>query len=166
MHRTHKRQEGARNDGPREATEERTVRSALPGVSDEANRQLTSQLRAVIGTDRVRVPQSRAHIERTRPRRGSAWVNDERFLIHVVLPVAAVVTAIAALSTGTVWALCAGVFVLFVAVYNVVSFVFRLMAQSDEMSPTTTALLEEEGVQDPERLFSDLVNEFTEEGKP
>jgi hypothetical protein len=43
------------------ALEEREVRAADPELSAETNARLTAELRAVVGTDKVRVPKSRPH---------------------------------------------------------------------------------------------------------
>ncbi len=143
--------------------EERIVEAKLQGVSADANEQLTTELRQVIGKDRVQVPQDRPHVERMAARRGSAFLGDGRFIFHMTIPAAAVIGAIVALTGGSWCVLPVAFVVLLLATYNVVGFTNRLTSLADELAPTTNALLEAEGVGDPERLFSDLVTEFTEE---
>jgi hypothetical protein len=146
--------------------EDRSVEVALVGASDEVNLTLTAELREAIGKDRVRVERGRPHVERSKPRRGPAWINDDRFLFRTVLPIAAVVGIVVALTSGALWVLPIAFAVLLGATYYFMSFVFRLLGERGQLSPTTVALLEEEGYRDPERLFSDLVDEFTEDAEP
>jgi hypothetical protein len=145
--------------------EERLVEVRMQGLSDDANQRLTSELREVIGKQRVRVPRVRAHAELETPRRGIALLGDGRFLFRITLPVGCVVAAIVALTIGTWWILVIAVVVLLVATYDVTAYIYRLFDLRDELAPETNALLEEEGVRDPEVLFSDLVAEFTEDDR-
>jgi hypothetical protein len=75
------------------------------------------------------------------------------------------VGAVIALSTGSWWALVVAVGVHAVGTMVVASGAIQLTTQIEHASPQTTARLEEEGVADPDRVLSDLVEEYTGEAE-
>jgi len=161
------------DDRPNRATarsgelEERAVNVSEPGLSDEANDLLTREVREVIGRDHVLVPRDRPHASQTEPPRGSRLLtalHDNRLIVAMFGAAALVIGAVLALLIGAWWVLPLGAVILLLATYGVLSVIYSVESESEEPSATTVALLEEEGVRDPERLFSDLVEEFTEDG--
>jgi hypothetical protein len=64
---------------------------------------------------------------------------------------------------GQWWILPVAFVVLGVVTAAVVATVLRMTSNQERPSATTVAALEEEGVGDPERHFSELVKEFTPE---
>ena len=85
------------------------------------------------------------------------------FLVVQVAPGGAVGGAILALITNDWWVLPAVVAVLGLGTWAVVAVVLAMTANSERPSPATVAALDDEGVHDPEGLFSDLVAEYTED---
>jgi Flp pilus assembly protein TadB len=145
-------------------TEEREVRSDNPDLSPEANRLLTEELREALGTERVRVPtgSSRplADGARTRsPLVGTLIAN--RPLIVVTLLAALVVGAAVSLATGSWWAVVAVVGAHAIGTLVVATAAIQLTTQTEHASPEVAARLEEEGVADPDRVLSDLVEGYS-----
>ena len=148
-------------DQPRR--DHRTVRSADPSLSDDANRRLTEELREIVGADAVDVPGDRTDPAHVRHGGRGAAVTEliaNRFEYGAVALVLVVVLAIVGLATGSVIALIAALAVLLVAVALAVRLVLGLTDDREHPSPELAALLGEEGVGDPDRLLTDLVDEF------
>ncbi|HEY4099002.1 MAG TPA: hypothetical protein VGM33_25980 [Baekduia sp.] len=144
----------------------RPVRSDDPSLSDEANRMLTDEARAIIGRDEVDVPASRADPAHRRHARHSGFVADliaERVGYVITALAAIVVLAVIALVTGSAIVLIAAIVVLVVATLAVVIEIMRLAGETEHLSPEASEELEAEGVGDPDRVLTDLVKEFTEE---
>ncbi len=148
----------------RHDTERRFVRSADPNLSAEANAALTNELQEALGADRVSMPRD-APDPATAARSGEstvvATVASLRPLFIVTFCAALTVGAVVALATGSWWAvvLAAGVHALGTMV--VASGAIQLTTQIEHASPETTARLEQEGVADPDRVLSDLVEEYS-----
>jgi hypothetical protein len=144
-------------------TEEREVRSDNPDLSPEANRLLTEELREAVGAESVRVPtgspQPRADSERTRSP-VVATLTANRPLIVVTLLAALVVGAAVSLATGSWWAVVAVVGAHAVGTLVVATAAIQLTTQTEHASPDVAARLEEEGVADPDRVLSDLVEAY------
>ena len=148
--------------------EVRTVRVDEPQLSERANRLLTEEAREVLGTREVRVPADRpspshgGDAPRRRPRL-LPWQPKEMIvgLVGAALVVVAVIAGFAA--GGSWWLLPVAFLVLLGMAYFVAAMGFQMMSRAERPSPTTVAILEEEGVRDPEELFSDIVAEFTED---
>ena len=143
--------------------ESRAVRSADPTLSPAANQALTDELRLVVGHDTAEVPEDRADP-------ATAAHGRHRQLVTEIAgaPLGAVFTALTAVCVGAVVALTTGstlVLVLALAVLGLATLlavraVGYLTAESEHPSPETAALLEREGVADPDRLLGQLVDEF------
>jgi hypothetical protein len=88
-----------------------------------------------------------------------------RALFIVTLLAAVTLGAVIVLSTGSWWALVVAVGVHAVGTMVVASGAIQLTTQIEHASPQTTARLEEEGVADPDRVLSDLVEEYTGEAE-
>jgi hypothetical protein len=147
----------------REATERRAVRSEDPSLSPEANRLLTEELREAVGRDEVEVPAGTPR--RTSERRGRrstvvATVASHRQLFVVMLLAALVVGAIVAFATGAWWAVVAALGLHALGTMLTATAAVQLTTQVEHVAPGTAARLEEEGVADPDRVLTDLVEDF------
>lgn len=146
--------------------EERRVRVSDPELSPEANRRLTAEVRDVIGTDRVHVPRSRPHPSRGERPPGSrllAELTTHRMVLTEGIAGGIVGGLIIALITNLWWVLPIAVAVLWVATAAVLAVVLHMTSIREHPSPTAAAMMEEEGVRDPERHFAAIVEEFTED---
>ena len=147
-------------------TEVREVRAEDPELSPDTNQRLTSELREVVGSDRVEVPADRSRATRGEhpEQRGPAarfdlnWFQVVR-LSAIVLTFAAII----ALITNDWWvlALAAGVHAL--GTMTVGLTVIRVTTTSERPSPTVAAAMSEEGVRNPDEHFSRMVEEFRPE---
>lgn len=142
----------------------RDVRVQEPGLTRQTNEDLTDEVRDVVGRDHVRVPAGRP-----RPSRGEAsgfsaerTAPSDSFVFVQIGAAAVVVGAIIALASGQWWLLPVAALVLFLITYGVVQTIMRMTSRPERPSPTTAAAMREEGVRDPERHFSAIVDEFTE----
>lgn len=155
----------ARQDAGGQELEEREVKVADPGLDQTANQRLTEELQDVLGTDRVQVPKDQPHPSRGEqpPRRG-LWSEIISRRLTVVMMLAAFLTigAIVSLATGSWWLLLVALGVHALGTVVVTSVVLRMTTISEHASPTTSAMLAEEGIGDPDEHFSQLVDEFTE----
>jgi hypothetical protein len=155
------------NDRDREREPEvREVRVAEPQLSDQTNDHLTDEVRDVVGTDRVVVPPGRPRVSRGERAQASggrlAAALPNNFIIVMVGASFVVIAAIIALLIGDWWVLPSAVVVLGAVTAAIVATVFRMTNVRERPSPSMVAALEEEGVRDPERHFSELVAEYTE----
>lgn len=151
----------------RHDTEIRDVQVADPSLSDAANRRLTEQVQEVVGTDKVRVPADRPHPSHgERPANAgiiAATWSTNKFLILVVTMMFIVIGAVVSATSGNWWFMAAAVIVDALGVALVAGLVFRMTSIRERPDPNTVAMLEEEGVRDPEEHFSNVVAEFTPE---
>jgi hypothetical protein len=143
----------------------REVRVVEPELSRETNDRLTAEVREVVGDDHVTVP-----VDRPRPSQGeasqpghrlTAELKPNRFIMAMIGGSFVVVAAIVTLAIGQWWILVGAVVVLGVVTAGVVATVLRMTSNPERPSAVTVAALEEDGVGDPERHFSELVAEFT-----
>jgi hypothetical protein len=152
----------------RQQTERRFVRSDDPNLSAEANAALTEELQQAVGAEYVSMPADApdpATAERSDNSAAKATVFSMRPLFIVTLLAAVTLGAVIALSTGSWWALVVAVGVHALGTMVVASGAIQLTTQIEHASPQTTARLEEEGVADPDRVLSDLVEEYTGEAE-
>ena len=122
----------------------------------------------MFGTDAVWVTGDRpeaAHGPGTTSSRWRELFVEQRFLIAVVFAMLVVVGAIASLTTGNWWFLPLAVGVHAVGTVLVTGMTFSLLSDRERPSPTAVAMLEEEGIHDPERYFSALVAELSPDGE-
>jgi hypothetical protein len=146
---------------------ERDVRVDDPELSPEANEVLTRELQEAVGEDRVTVPAERADElgrlgQRTRPT-FAAVLGANRVLIAITFAVLVIVGAIVGLASGSWWAVVAAAAVHALGTLAIISMTLRLSTEVEHMAPDASARLEEEGVPDPDRALSDLVEQFSEE---
>lgn len=143
--------------------ERRFVKSEDPSLSDEANQLLTDELQAAVGASQVEVPVDTVHREREEhatglPERGS--LVNARLVLVVSFAVMVTVGVIASLATGTWLALVAALAVHAVGTLVVAGSALQLTTEVEHVSPDVAARLEEEGVADPDRVLTDLVEEY------
>jgi hypothetical protein len=144
-------------------TERRFVRSEDPELTPEANRLLTGELREVVGRDEVEVPRDTPHrAEEAHATRSPivATLVSNRPLIIVTLLAALVVGGIISLATGWYVAVLLAVGLHALATLLVAAGAIQLTTQVEHVAPETAARLEEEGVADPDRVLTQLVEEF------
>jgi hypothetical protein len=144
-------------------TERRFVRSEDPELTPEANRLLTGELREVVGRDEVEVPRETPHRAQEAHATRSpivATLVSNRPLIVVTLLAALVVGGIISLATGWYVAVLLAVGLHALATLVVAAGAIQLTTQVEHVAPETAARLEEEGVADPDRVLSQLVEEF------
>lgn len=142
----------------------------MPHLSESTNAMITTDLREVIGSSEVDVP-----TDRRRPSVGDDVPHHRALPLPVPLPnnfvigqvgaVFVVVGAIWALTVGVHrwWALALAVLILVAMLYFVVAMIMHMVSNPERPSETTVAAMEQEGISDPETLFSDIVFEFTPE---
>jgi hypothetical protein len=147
----------------------RAVRSDDPSLSSEANRELTDELREIVGADTVDVPSGRSDPATARHARHTPFASEliaDRLGYGAAALVLIVVLAIVGLATGSVIALVAAFAVLLIALALALRLVVGLTGEREHPSPELAALLEGEGVGDPDRLLTDLVDEFRTDDGP
>jgi hypothetical protein len=164
--RANREQAGSAGDADQSEPEVREVRGEDPNLSDGTNERLTSELRDVVGTDRVRVPKHRPRATRgEHPQQHGAAAYLEQNRMQLIRTTAIVLTfgAIVALATRDWWVLpiVAGLHAL--GTMAVALSAIRLTTISERPSPQVAAAMSEEGVRNPDEHFSRMVEEFREE---
>jgi hypothetical protein len=159
---------GQQNRRGDEELERREVTVDEPELSPQTNERLTAELREVVGEDHVTVPADRPQPSRgeASPEPGhrlTAELGSNRFIIAMIGGSFVVIAAIVALAVGSWWILVGAFLVLIVVLAAMIATVLRMTSNPERPSATTVAALEEDGVGDPERHFSELVKEFTPE---
>lgn len=142
----------------------RSVESRDPSLSPEANELLTEQLRLVIGTDSVDVPETWPDHRTDRHATHSSFAASAillRFFIAIVALMLAMTALIGIIATTSSWVLTGVATVLFLpAVYIIASMVFRMYEEPEHMDPEVAAVLSAEGMGDPDATFTNLVHDF------
>ncbi|HEU4973733.1 MAG TPA: hypothetical protein VFT50_01490 [Baekduia sp.] len=141
-------------------TERRVVRSEDPSLSPEANRLLTEEARAAIGRDEVEVPAGAPRHSRER-HAGRAPLGDNRPLLYVTLAAAIVVGGIIALVTRQGWVLIAALALHALGTLLVIGGVVQLTTETEHADPEVAARLQQEGVGDPDRALTEIVEDYT-----
>ena len=141
------------------------VRVDQPELSPQTNERLTAEVREVVGDDHVTVS-----TDRSRPSRGeaslqpghrlTAELKPNRFILAMIGASYLVIAAIVALLIDQWWILTGAFLVLAVVTAGIVATTLSMMSNRERPSATTVAALEQDGVGDPERHFSELVAEF------
>lgn len=140
------------------------MRSDDPNLSAEANAALTEELQQAVGAQSVSMPADApdpATAERAGDSASKATAVSLRPVFIVTLLVALTVGAVITLTTGSWWALVGALAVHALGTMVVSSGAIQLTTQTEHASPETTTRLEQEGVADPDRVLSDLVEEYT-----
>ncbi|HEY4278427.1 MAG TPA: hypothetical protein VGM91_09420 [Conexibacter sp.] len=148
------------------STERRVVQSLDPSLSDRANEALTDELRRVCGADVVDVPVGEPSFERERHARRPALlvaIVDNRLWFSFLGAIAIVVGVVAAFVTSSWWWVGIAVAINVIGIGAVVGMIFSLSDEAEHLSPEVVALLEDEGVSDPDEVFRQLLAEFGSE---
>jgi hypothetical protein len=151
------------NDETAQQTERRSVRSEDPSLSDRANELLTHELREAIGADEVVVPKEvpdRSHEPHATHSPFVATLVANRPILIVTFVVALVLGGVVALTTGQYWAVVVAAALHAVGTLAVATGAIALTTNIEHVDPTVAARLEEEGVADPDRVLSGLVEDF------
>jgi hypothetical protein len=146
--------------------EVREVTVEDPTLSADARRRLTEELREIIGAERVCVPPDRPHPSRGEhppPARPVAVLAEHRLFLAITFLAFLTIGAIVSLITGDWWLLAVAAGVHAIGTMTVILLTLRMTMITERPSPTAVALLEEEGIRDPEGYFAELVHEFTED---
>lgn len=142
----------------------RTVECADPSLSTEANRRLTEELRAIVGRDRVDLPDGRPdhHADRhgthSKLIASAIYVRVEIILVGAILAMTALIAV--AMTASSSWLTALATVLLLPAVALIARFVFALFDEHEHLDPETAAMLSAEGVGDPDRMFNELVHDF------
>lgn len=143
--------------------ERRTVRSDDPSLSPHANEVLTEELRRVVGADVVEVPVARSH-EESREHGGHSEpmvaLFDNRLSAVMGAFALLVFGGVLTLITKSWWFLGIAFGLDLIGVVVTAAFVVKMTDETEHLSPEATALLENEGVEDPDAFFNRLVDEF------
>ncbi|MEA2282178.1 MAG: hypothetical protein QOK21_2785 [Solirubrobacteraceae bacterium] len=143
---------------------EREVRAEDPRLSATANQLLTEELQDAIGQDRVTLPADRAEdagrVRAAGHRTLVGQLSVNRMLIGITLAMLIVVGVIVALATDNWWAVVAAVAVHAVGTFLVLSLTLQLSSEVEHVAPSTAAKLADEGVADPDRALSDLIEQY------
>jgi anti-anti-sigma factor len=148
-----------------EAMEDREVRVSDPRLSDSANERLTEELRDVVGTDHVTVPKDRAHLsrgERPAGRRLPAGGTSTNFILIIMALVLLVLGALLTALTGRWWFMAFAFIVDALGAGVMTAMVLQMIGIREHADATTVAMLEEQGIANPDEHFSRLLEEFTE----
>jgi hypothetical protein len=147
----------------RNGTVRREVRSQDPTLSPAANELLTDELRAVVGADTVEVPADTPDGREDHHGGHSTLLGTlaaNRILVAISLTVLVTIGVIFSLATGSWWMLAVACGVHAVGTLLVASFAIHMTTQVEHVDPSTAARLEAEGVDDPDRVLSELTQEF------
>ena len=147
------------------AQQARTVRSADPSLSPEANELLTEELREALGSDRVETSgewdsQQRPHAAIHAGGGVPAALSANRLALGLIGGVLLVTGAIVAVATGSIWALIAALGVHAVVTVVVIAWFLRTTMVVEHMDPAKAAALEQEGVADPDLLLTMLAEDY------
>jgi hypothetical protein len=149
---------------------EREVRAEDPKLSPEANRLLTEELQDAVGTDRVRVPRDQAdqvgRVHGSGEGKLGAQLASNRLLLAVTFVALVIVGVIVSLATHSWWALVAACAVHALGTLLVGTLTLRLSTEVEHVDPSLAARLEDEGVGDPDRALSDLVESYAAAESP
>jgi hypothetical protein len=151
---------------PRHETRQREVRSSDPSLSPETNRRLTAELRDAVGDDAVEVPTGRAdhrdeaHGTHSVP---GAAAGHNRATIMIAALVLLVVGAVVWVTTGSWWVMVVAVVVDLIGVAVLVATTIGMTTSVEHPSAGLAARMEEEGVADPDRLMTELVDDFADD---
>lgn len=139
------------------------MRSEDPSLSPKANELLTHELQKAVGAEEVVVPRDlpdrsdEPHATRS-PLVATLAANMP--ILIVTFLGALVLGGIVALVTGQYWAVVVAAALHAVGTLAVAAGAIALTTQTEHVDPNVAARLEEEGVTDPDRVVSDLIEDF------
>ncbi len=139
------------------------MRSEDPSLSPRANELLTDELQQIVGAEEVVVPEDAPR--RSDERHGThspfvAALVSNRAILIVTFLAALVVGGIVALVTEQYWVVVVALALHAVGTLVVAVGAIGLTTETEHVDPAVAARLEEEGVSDPDRVLSDLVEDF------
>jgi hypothetical protein len=144
-----------------------------PRHDPETDRLLERELREAVGDDAAAQAMERADEVRAThavpgtpaargepPERGTltSWVTSHGPLLAVSFAAFVVIGAILTLATGSWWAFVAALAVHAAGTLIVATTALRLTTETEHVSSELAARLEDEGVQDPDRAFTELAS--------
>lgn len=135
-----------------------------PRLTDEANAALTQEVAAVLELDRRYggpAEDEPWHHTRGKPRTHHQLTTaafSARILIVPVAVLTVVVALVPTMGSSQLMALIPFTAVL-IAVGIVIALILSMTRELEHVSPETAALLESQGILDPDRLFGDLLDE-------
>ena len=150
-------------DQTSQQSERRAVASEDPSLSPRANELLTHELREAIGTDEVVVPKDvpdRSHERHATHSPFVATLTANRPILIVTFLVAVVLGGVVALATEQYWAVVVAAALHAIGTLAVTAGAIALTTNIEHVDPAVAARLEEEGVADPDRVLSELVEDF------
>lgn len=139
------------------------MRSEDPSLSPKANELLTAELQEAIGAEEVVVPKDVPDRSKERHATHSSYVatlTANRPILIVTFLVALVLGGVIALVTEQYWAVVVAAALHAIGTLAVTAGAIGLTTQTEHVDPTVAARLEEEGVADPDRVLSELVEDF------
>jgi hypothetical protein len=143
---------------------EREVRADDPRLTPEANQLLTDELRDAIGRDRVLLPADQAdvagRVDGSGHRKLVSVLAGSRMLLAITFLALVIVGVIVSLATGSWWAVVAAAGVHALGTLLVGTLALRVSTEVEHVAPATAARLTDEGVADPDRALSDLVEQY------
>ena len=137
-----------------------------PKISADARETLIDELEDAVGKDAVEhadVDVDRAISER--PQSGRSAFASSRLLIVLTGAAALTVGVIASLALGSWWLVAVGMVVHGLLTAVVVGSSMTLFSQVEKPDPNVVTRLEEEGVEDPESVINDLVEQVAGESE-
>lgn len=140
----------------------RPVKSEDPSLSAEANRLLTEELQATIGSPTVELPGDWPEHSHDRHATHSSLVAaliEVRFYVVMILPVIVLAGMIAFVKDWN-GVIPLAIAVMLLALLGVITLIVRMTREVEHLNPDTAAVLSREGVGDPDRLFGDLLAEY------
>ena len=144
--------------------EERTVEVNDPKLSADANRRLTEAVREVIGADRVLVPADRPHVSQGE-RSQLPFFKDMSIVKAASIGSLAVTIGVGliilTLALNQWWLLAIAIALLAVTLASMTITIINLASTTEYPDSFLVALLEEQGMRDPEGRFTEFVQEFT-----
>ncbi|MBB4662272.1 hypothetical protein [Conexibacter arvalis] len=135
-------------------------------LSRETERQLTAELREAVGRDDATLTPELIARARERHERGGSFVATlatNRLYIAISFFALVVIGGAIALATGSWWVLVGAVALHATGTLLTAGLALQLTTETEHVSPTVAARLEEEGVGDPDRVFTELVEEYAGE---
>jgi hypothetical protein len=133
-----------------------------PHLSEAANAAVTRDLRAAVGADAADAPVPDAELHNRR--RSSSGLAGDRLLLLIALATALTTGAVVLLAGASWWWIAVPLGVHLAATIATVATAMTLAGQGERPAPETAALLEEQGVGDPDRTFNELVRDLRNAG--
>jgi len=135
-------------------------------LSRETERQLEAELREATGDDTAQLTPELIERARARHREGgtlTATLATNRLYVAISFFALVVVGGAIALATGSWWVLVGAVALHAIGTLLTAGLALQMTTETEHASPAAAARLEEEGVGDPDRVLTELVEEHAGE---